>query len=225
MIYFVQKSFSIQQKRRGFTLVEILVVLAIIMSLAALLFPVFARVRENGRKASCQSNLKQLALSVQEYVADHGHRYPSINGFREALSPYVKSEEIYYCPSQKQHRPDKDTYQYNSFRLNRAIANPEPFPSIPTTLIGRNETSVPEVTTIWLQSDMGHDWNDNDGFVAVRSSCTDEIGRIGILGVNLHSGGGNYSFLDGHVKWLTPQALGETECRNPVYDPNNAPAD
>lgn len=47
--------------RRGFTLIELLVVIAIIAILAAILFPVFARARENARRASCQSNLKQQA--------------------------------------------------------------------------------------------------------------------------------------------------------------------
>jgi prepilin-type N-terminal cleavage/methylation domain-containing protein len=42
--------------RSGFTLIELLVVIAIIAILAAILFPVFARARENARRASCQSN-------------------------------------------------------------------------------------------------------------------------------------------------------------------------
>ena len=46
--------------RRGFTLIELLVVIAIIAILAAILFPVFARARENARKATCQSNLRQI---------------------------------------------------------------------------------------------------------------------------------------------------------------------
>ena len=50
--------------KRGFTLIELLVVIAIIAILAAILFPVFARARENARKSTCQSNLKQLATSM-----------------------------------------------------------------------------------------------------------------------------------------------------------------
>jgi prepilin-type N-terminal cleavage/methylation domain-containing protein len=48
-------------KRGGFTLIELLVVIAIIAILAAILFPVFARARENARRASCSSNLKHSA--------------------------------------------------------------------------------------------------------------------------------------------------------------------
>lgn len=54
----------------AFTLIELLVVIAIIAILAAILFPVFARARENACRASCQSNLKQLALGIEQYKND-----------------------------------------------------------------------------------------------------------------------------------------------------------
>ena len=56
--------------QRGFTLIELLVVIAIIAILAAILFPVFARARENARKTSCMSNMKQLGLAVMQYTQD-----------------------------------------------------------------------------------------------------------------------------------------------------------
>jgi prepilin-type N-terminal cleavage/methylation domain-containing protein len=64
-------------KKRGFTLIELLVVIAIIAILAAILFPVFARAREKARQASCQSNLKQLALGMLMYVQDYDERFPN----------------------------------------------------------------------------------------------------------------------------------------------------
>ena len=64
-------NFSSRSRRlSAFTLVELLVVIAIIAILAAILFPVFARARENGRRASCQSNLKQLGLATAQYMQD-----------------------------------------------------------------------------------------------------------------------------------------------------------
>jgi prepilin-type N-terminal cleavage/methylation domain-containing protein/prepilin-type processing-associated H-X9-DG protein len=61
---------------RGFTLIELLVVIAIIAILAAILFPVFARARENARRASCMSNLKQIGLGALQYTQDYDERYP-----------------------------------------------------------------------------------------------------------------------------------------------------
>src|SRR5215217_8973442 len=62
--------------KQGFTLIELLVVIAIIAILAAILFPVFARARENARRASCQSNEKNIALGFKQYIQDNGEKYP-----------------------------------------------------------------------------------------------------------------------------------------------------
>ncbi len=53
-----------------FTLIELLVVIAIIAILAAILFPVFAQVREKARSSVCLSNTKQIALAVEMYSQD-----------------------------------------------------------------------------------------------------------------------------------------------------------
>jgi prepilin-type N-terminal cleavage/methylation domain-containing protein/prepilin-type processing-associated H-X9-DG protein len=68
---FVHKS-----RKSGFTLIELLVVIAIIAILAAILFPVFAQVREKARQTTCASNLSQIGLAVLQYSQDYDENYP-----------------------------------------------------------------------------------------------------------------------------------------------------
>lgn len=63
-------------RSRAFTLIELLVVISIIAILAAILFPVFARARENARRASCMSNLKQIGLGFMQYTQDYDEKFP-----------------------------------------------------------------------------------------------------------------------------------------------------
>ena len=96
---------------QAFTLIELLVVIAIIAILAAILFPVFARARENARRASCQSNLKQIGLGVIQYLQDYDEKFPTasyaesnLGGVHEGLwrtkiYPYIKSSQVFKCPS------------------------------------------------------------------------------------------------------------------------------
>lgn len=71
---------------RAFTLIEILVVIAIIGILSAILFPVFSRARENGRKTVCLSNMRQLGMAFQQYAQDSRGKYP-LAGNYQAWNP------------------------------------------------------------------------------------------------------------------------------------------
>jgi prepilin-type N-terminal cleavage/methylation domain-containing protein len=98
---------------RAFSLVEILVVMVILASLAAVAFPVFARARENARRASCKSNLHQIGIALSLYRADYdgmdpdkglrlshsqlGLPYPS--SLTVFFRDYVKNREVLFCPS------------------------------------------------------------------------------------------------------------------------------
>ena len=93
--------------KRAFTLIELLVVIAIIAILAAVLFPVFQKVRENARRASCASNEKQLGLAFTQYVQDADELYPcGVQipngwpglGWGGGIYSYVKSVGVYKCP-------------------------------------------------------------------------------------------------------------------------------
>ena len=93
------------QRKRGFTLIELLVVIAIIAILAAILFPVFQKVRENARRTSCLSNEKQIGLAVIQYNNDNDETMPpgrtnygSAKGWACQVYPYVKSIAAFQCP-------------------------------------------------------------------------------------------------------------------------------
>ena len=107
-------------RAKGFTLIELLVVIAIIALLAAILFPTFARARENARRSSCTSNVKQLASGMLMYVQDYDNTFPprpaapSAPGpfpcrpcrtdggaWKGLVQPYVKSQQIFVCPSDR----------------------------------------------------------------------------------------------------------------------------
>ncbi len=100
-----------RRDERGFTLIELLVVIAIIAILAAILFPVFARAREKARQASCQSNLKQIALASKMYSSDYDGSftpaavYTPAPGrtylFTDILQPYTRNTQIFVCPSKR----------------------------------------------------------------------------------------------------------------------------
>jgi len=102
--------------KKGFTLIELLVVIAIIAILASILFPVFARARENARRSSCQSNLKQIGLGMMQYTQDYDERYPSGvlgtqgSGWAGQTLPYIKSTQIFACPSDDYPRTEKISY-------------------------------------------------------------------------------------------------------------------
>jgi prepilin-type N-terminal cleavage/methylation domain-containing protein/prepilin-type processing-associated H-X9-DG protein len=106
-------------RRKAFTLIELLVVIAIIAILAAILFPVFARARENARRASCQSNVKQIMLGVFQYTQDYDEKFvlahnedatlaqlpAAQRSWYNNLQPYLKSTQIYRCPSDTNDTP------------------------------------------------------------------------------------------------------------------------
>ena len=201
--------------RKGFTLIELLVVIAIIAILAAILFPVFARARENARKSNCLSNCKQLALAALAYAQDYDETLPKARNFAtpsnyglwtSVIHPYVKNGNIFRCPS-------RTTNGYTSTVVN-------PVTGIPLQQtgygwnIGTSDTSyhngvgyydgddqpwvalaqVPVPAETIMLGDISH-YTDNHIYLVYATGAVSYT-------PNLHTDGGNYAFVDGHVKFI-----------------------
>jgi prepilin-type N-terminal cleavage/methylation domain-containing protein/prepilin-type processing-associated H-X9-DG protein len=192
---------KLSSARCGFTLIELLVVIAIIALLAAILFPVFSRARENARRASCLSNVKQLALGVMQYTQDADERLPpsvddsaSPKYWFERIEPYVKSKQIYFCPSeggsvQKKLPAQPLTRDNISYGYNYIYTTWRPRS---TYADGGNPLSrfANASETVLL----GDTQRTNAQGYVIAWTGTYEV-------YPMHMQGANIAFLDGHAKW------------------------
>ena len=117
--------------KHGFTLIELLVVIAIIALLAAILFPVFSRARENARKTSCSNNVKQIMVGVTQYLQDYDEMFPlrdatGVGNWPVIIMPYVKAVQLFQCPSDSSRASmgSSPNNFHTSYIANSATATP-----------------------------------------------------------------------------------------------------
>jgi len=217
--------------KRGFTLIELLVVIAIISILAAILFPVFARARESARRASCMSNLKQIALGVMMYKQDYDETFPLIKvnsaenatpnnpyGWADSLQSYIKSLQVFRCPS------DSSKHVFDDSGVFAGQPNPSNWADGGYTSYFMNDYaggasdsafSFPAQTILlaegggWDSASARYSGNGCDGArdglgtsKKICSTTANSRAKIPQGGLWVHLIGGNYAFADGHVKWL-----------------------
>jgi len=212
-----------RSSKRGFTLIELLVVIAIIAILAAILFPVFAAARENARKASCLSNLKQLALAHRMYSDDNGEYFvpgttvPDWSDVKGLwwfkVEPYIKQMQgtsltgIFVCPSSPKlkgaDQADRRCYGYNAYYLGGMIGNAVG-PGNPGVKTAKSESPA---STVMLMEN----WRFDDGAVTAlapkgRGSAfcyppTNSVcSRNWVWPAGWHRGLTNVAMVDGHVQ-------------------------
>jgi len=193
-------------RANGFTLIELLVVIAIISILASILFPVFARARENARRASCMSNMKQLGLGMMQYVQDYDEKYPLImyNDGEKALPPnhgthtvpyawncwafriypYVKSVQVFNCPS--------DTVTWDGDSSVSAQVSYGVNQSLLELYSALSMASIENVSQTIMMGDSGG--STRYAFAETRTSARWISDR--------HLDGSTFAFADGHAKWF-----------------------
>jgi prepilin-type N-terminal cleavage/methylation domain-containing protein/prepilin-type processing-associated H-X9-DG protein len=233
-------------RKRGFTLVEMLIALTIIVLLVATLLPVIGRAREAGRRTSCLSNLRQLGTAFSQYANDAGRRYPRAgvytafaghnagwapgnghwvagtadepiacvgpgnptgctrvgeykDGWKAdpeggALFPYVRSTQIFICPSNTDGRKKNLSYS-----MNCAVS-------------GLHDVRIREPADIVLLVD---EQEANDGYFfavddakagstfSIPPQATDSTDAL----TTTHNGGGNLLFCDGHAKFYPTEVF------------------
>jgi prepilin-type N-terminal cleavage/methylation domain-containing protein/prepilin-type processing-associated H-X9-DG protein len=199
----IEKRIAGEPARSGFTLIELLVVIAIIGILAAILFPVFARARENARRASCQSNLKQICLGVFQYTQDYDERFPQNGGpapcttysggfpqsWATTLQPYMKSTQVFVCPSDAR---NGTTASYGDNMLIGGYGNSGS--TIQVFAINQSQLQAPAITILLFESSAA-------GYNTI--ACHDFTnGFYNDVEYARHLEGSNWAFADGHVKWL-----------------------
>lgn len=212
--------------RRAFTLIELLVVIAIIALLAAILFPVFGRARENARRSSCLSNMKQVGLGMFQYIQDYDEVYPAhYNGISGAgrqrwpqlVQPYVKSTQIFNCPSRSdwEFKGDYTTAGTIAYGINYWLNNYY-YPTVKLSSIQN------PVETVWVGEIRGlvkgadavntsayqcypsyFGAVDNRSYPTYGFDIPEAPGRL----TNRHFDGLNVIWADGHAKWVRREVL------------------
>ena len=235
--------------RSAFTLIELLVVIAIIAILAAILFPVFARARENARRSSCQSNLKQISLGVLQYVQDYDEKFPGIivqggsatnppYGWADTIQPYLKSIQIYQCPSDTQDPVSgPGSADYTDYYINAALGNTgtqaaaiynnggisqAAVENSSLTILNIDGSGVTSTGSANGAADARYRGNGNSVVGTSTPISSPSIPTGGGLASSggiyqRHLEGTNMSFADGHVKWYKTNGLASGNPQGRIY--------
>lgn len=202
-----------KSRRRGFTLAEVMAVMACVAILAAILLPLFSRVRvhaslqdEQQKRALCASNLKQIGLGLAQYTADYDDVFVPLTaggdqgGWRQRIELYVRSASLFHCPSveipvvAEAANPNAWGARIaieRSYSMNRNIAR----------AVNESVLEAPHQQVMVAESDSDSNDNSLDTMNpnwAVEGRGIDSWGWAG------HLQTANYLYADGHVKALLP---------------------
>ena len=199
--------------RRAFTLIELMVVVAIVGILIAITIPATSKALNRARNIQCTGNLKQLSAAMLLYCKDNQGKFPQIfvldkSQWGTSIVRYlgkkyetwkpnspVKDRAVFFCPNALKHRPGTHETLHGTYGMNAALDQQR--------LSRFNKTSTTIMLADGCWSDVDSCWkgglNCNNGdFPDDYPDNKDYENRTTFV----HENGANFVFLDGHTEWL-----------------------
>ncbi len=224
---------------RAFTLIELLMVVAVLGILVALSLPALGSARAGALQSACASNQRQIGAALQLYANDHDGEFPptthTTGSFRKdrswiyELAPYVDDvDRIRICPADPPRRQTQiqrlnatsyvlNDLVFDSYDYNRLLKIP--FPSRTLLLAILSESRAPSVTRDHIH---GAEWT---SWAAALNDIEPDRHRKGARAANRLQGAANYLFADGHVETIPAKDLQLRFARgeNPAEVPTRSP--
>lgn len=200
--------------RPAFTLVEMLVVVAIILLLSAMLFPVLETVLGKAEGTSCVCNMRNLGMAARLYADDYdGTIVPAMLPYSDhrricwdmTMQAYIKNQSLLLCPTDEHPRQLRGTLcAPHSYGINLELAEVGGYMGSSLSLVAIDD---PIGTVLFCE-------------LAGERFCTHGVrhSESGLerVAIDRHGNGSNYTFADGHTKWLQAEA---TEDPENLWDP------